>query len=178
MTILTTDDELLQSVADGDPAAFGSLYQKYRKPVYAYCFRILTDHDETEDAVQDTFLKARRSLSTLQRRGSFGPWLFTIARNEAYQRLKSTARSVPLQGADVWDSRDLESELGARDQDALVGNVISRLRLEYREVLLLREYAGLSYAEIAAIIGETESVVKSRLFRARRALYEKVRHLI
>jgi RNA polymerase sigma-70 factor (ECF subfamily) len=101
--------------------------------------------------------------------------MFTIARNEVYAHLRR-ARSNGLEGnEDVWESDSPHEEFVAQEQVELVQRLLTQLKPEYREVLLLVEYEQMSYADIAAITGATLSSVESRIFKARKALGKKLK---
>jgi RNA polymerase sigma-70 factor, ECF subfamily len=168
------DAGLVARSRNGDRAAFSALYAKYRHRLYAFCYRLTGQRDAAEDAVQASFLKAYQSIGTLDDPALFYYWLFSIGRNEALgiiRHRRNGRMGEPLdQAMDVWDDDSPHERVVARETQALVEDVLKRLKPEYREVLILRQYEFLSYAEIAAITGDSISAVESRLFKARKAL--------
>lgn len=166
-----TDSEILKRVASGDKAAFGDLYRKYYSRLFGYCCRLLGDREVAEETVQSAFVRALESIGTLERAESFSPWLFTIARNEIYATFREARKngSADLE-EDVWESDTPHERFVERETTALIEEGLGRLKREYREVLLLRNFEKMSYAEIAAVTGTTVSSVESRLFKARKAL--------
>jgi RNA polymerase sigma-70 factor (ECF subfamily) len=98
------------------------------------------------------------------------PWLFAVVRNTIFLRFRKENREGELDDDLLADPDTPESLFEAAERQALSAAILGRLRPEYREVLVLREYEHLSYAEIAGITGDSESSVKSRLFKARKAL--------
>lgn len=176
------DDQLIRQLQSGSSAAFTRLYERYKDAIYAYCLRLLKDTDSAEDATQETFFKILRETASLHNPESFRGWLFRIARNEAYTILRPTRFVAPTNDENVWenisDGETLLDEIIATEQRDLIQTILGELKVEYREVLILREYQGLSYAEIAEITGDTESSVKSRLFKARKALSKKLAPLL
>lgn len=170
----TTDEYLIERLREGDLRALGFLYERYKNTVYAFCLRLLNDEQAAEDATHDALIKAREAIHSLNDTRSFKAWLLCIARNEAYTFLRRTRNTNGLAEDNVWDEHTPLEEMISSETTELVQRLLSRLKPEYREVLILREYEGLSYAEIAAATGATESSVKSRIFKARKALTKKM----
>jgi RNA polymerase sigma-70 factor (ECF subfamily) len=173
----SADEELLKMARKGDEAAFSAVYDKYARRLCAYCYRLTANRDSVEDIVQTTFLKAYESLSTLDKPGSFHYWLFSIARNEAYSFLRQKRTNGVVKSfeeEDVWDFESPHEKLVHEETTEMVQRFLGELKVEYREVLILRQYEKLSYVEIAAITGDTVSSVESRLFKARKALAKKL----
>jgi RNA polymerase sigma-70 factor (ECF subfamily) len=168
------DAELVRRSQKGDKAAFSQLYQKYQRRVFSFCYRLTGCGETAQDVVQTTFLKAYQSLTTLDEPRLFYYWLFSIARNESLGHLRQKRGggvSVSLEEAgQIWDGESPEVTLEREELQALVERLLGRLKAEYREVLILRQYESLSYAEIAAITDDSISAVESRLFKARRTL--------
>ncbi|MBF8295934.1 MAG: hypothetical protein HW389_2479 [Bacteroidetes bacterium] len=172
------DRELLSQIRAGNEQAFTDLYNKYRRRLLAYCYRLLQDRVTAEDVVQVSFQKAYESLSTLDKPELFFYWLFSIARNEVYGHIRKlrkngTPRSIEEED-DLWTEETPHEQVVRKELTELVELHLNQLKIEYREVLVLRQYDKLSYAEIAAITGVTVSSVESRLFKARRALAKKL----
>jgi RNA polymerase sigma-70 factor (ECF subfamily) len=115
-----------------------------------------------------------RESGTLLNPESFRGWLFRIARNETLMHLRRN-RETELSDPDgIWEADTPLSIMEKTEERIIVQTLLSTLKKEYREVLHLREYQQLSYAEIARITGATESSVKSRIFKARQALAQKL----
>jgi len=171
-----SDEQLLEQLQLGSPSAFAQLYQRYKHRVYAYCYRLLRDEQRAEDVVQETFLKIHENLYLLQKPEMFRPWLFSIARNEAYTHLRRRRYTEDLesQGDLVWEEDNPLEAVIESDRKNIIQHYLGLLKPHYRELLILREYEQLSYTEIAQITGLTESAVKSGLFKARKALGKKL----
>ena len=169
-----TDAELLVRLKTGDAMAFTALYDRYKQPLFAFCLRMLHDQARAEDVVHDTFLKVFRESHTLLNLESFRSWLFRIARNETLMLIRRNRESEPLDTDGIWEEETPLSVLEKAEERVIVQTLLNTLKKEYREVLHLREYQQLSYAEIARITGTTESSVKSRIFKARQALAQKL----
>ncbi len=167
------DDDivLVERCLGGDTAAFRPLVERYQRVLLTVAARMLGDADEAADAAQNAFVHAYQKLQTFDRRHKFFSWLYRILVNECLNVKRSRQPLEPL-GADLATRddplRDAEqAELRANVQAALL-----RLPAPYREVVVLRHYAGLSYVEIAETLGVPEKTVKSRLYSARQHLGE------
>jgi RNA polymerase sigma-70 factor (ECF subfamily) len=169
------EEKLAGDFQDGDDLAFVTLYNRYKRQIYVFCLRMLLNKEAAMDCVQEVFLRVyehRRQLKQVQR---FSSWLYAIARNQclsAFRRSKhEAAEEVDLEmiSGPVGEAPD---ELLERQESIdLVGRYLAQLKLEYREVLVLREFQGLSYKEIAEALGDSESAIKSRIFKARQRLF-------
>ena len=173
-----SDRELLSQLRAGNPQAFTNLHNKYRRRLLAYCYRLLQDPVEAQDVVQVSFQKAYESLSTLDNPELFFYWLFSIARNEVYGHIRKLRRNGTPHSIeeedDLWTEETPHEQLVRKETIEIVELLLNQLKVEYREVLILRQYDKLSYTEIAAITGDTVSSVESRLFKARKALAKQL----
>jgi RNA polymerase sigma-70 factor (ECF subfamily) len=153
-------------------AAFSELYNRYAKRIHAYCARILNDSDKTQDLFQETFLRFYQSAHAQQVTINVAAYLFRIARN-----LCLNSNNRPLSPEVVLENLEFPSEdTSLYEHNELIDMLSTAIKLlpeEYREAFVLREYDGCSYTEIAEIIEKPVSIVKIRLFRARRQL-EKI----
>ena len=165
------DRDLLARHAAGDPTAFSGLYHKYYPRVFGFCTRMVGRREVVDDIVQNVFTRAYETVQALESPELFSYWLFTIARNEVYANFRATSRrgTVSLE-EDISDPMTPFDQTIQHERARLVEEGIKHLKPEYREVIILRQFEGLSYAEIAAVTGNTVSSVESRLFKARRAL--------
>ena len=170
-----TDEQLVESLRLGRTEAFDVLYQRYKRAIYTFCLKLTGDRSLAEDATHDAFVKMYQSIATLTDITLFRTWLYAIARNRIYSILRRQRVNGQLDEESVWDEETPSSLLESKEEAAIISECIKVLKPEYKEVLLLREYEQLSYAEIAAVTGDSESSVKSRLLRARRALAEKIK---
>jgi RNA polymerase sigma-70 factor, ECF subfamily len=175
-----TDIELVERVRGDEALAFAQLYHRYKHRVYAYCYRLLRHPQNAEDATQETFLKIHRSLHQLDNPESLTTWIFSIARNEAFTVLRRLKPVEELEMAEneVWDENGPLERIVEHERAAIVQHCVSLLKPSYREVLILREYEHLSYAEIAKVTGSTDSAVKSALFKARKAMGKKLESMM
>jgi RNA polymerase sigma-70 factor, ECF subfamily len=170
-----SDEHLVEQLRAGSAGAFEELYHRYKRHVFTFCVKLTGDRALAEDATHDTFIKMYHNAETLTDPGHFRSWLFTVARNEVFKMLRKHHRNGTLVVESVWTDETPLTLTQEEDTKSIVTSCIASLKPEYREVLLLREYEGQSYEDIAAITGNTESSVKSRLFKARKALAEKLK---
>lgn len=169
------EEQFLHRLRLGDSSALAELYSHYRLRIYRYALKLTNNPDVAEDVVQETFLKAGRALAEHNIQ-SVPAWLFRVARREVLMVFRRSKRDgAALSEEDIWDEKTPEEAVIGFETTRIVRSMIARLKTEYREVILLREYEGLSYAEIALITGDTTSSVKSRLFKARKALLAKLK---
>jgi RNA polymerase sigma-70 factor (ECF subfamily) len=144
--------------------------------VYGVCRLILRDANEAEDAAQQTFLSAYRGLLAGQEPREPSAWVGTIARNECRKRLRG--RSTEPVALMTMPSRDeTQREVGRRAEVEALCAALSQLPAPQRDAIVLREFYGLSYAEVAAALGLSGAAVESLLFRSRRRLQEQLRPL-
>jgi RNA polymerase sigma-70 factor (ECF subfamily) len=168
------DEYLFERIRSGDREAIAQLYRRYKEGLYSYCYRLLKDTAQAEDAVHDTFIHVCNSVYYVKEPLALRSWLFRVARNEALMKLRGRRESTDGGMEELWDDNTPLTLLEEKDTAGIVGRCVEMLRIEYREVLVLREFEQMSYAEIAGIAGTTESSVKSRLFKARKALAGKL----
>lgn len=176
---MRTDEDLARAFAAGDNLAFATLYSRYKQPVYVFALRMLREPDRARDVFQSAFLKTFECRTEVMRVVRFRSWIFTVVRNLCLNELRRN-KSIDLsyEDMDELSGEDSSTILEREDESRLLMEAIMRLKPEYREVLLLREYEGLSYEEIAAIVGSTEGAVKSRLFKARQRLHRVLKPYI
>jgi len=184
-----TDKQLVARVQKGDKRAFDMLVLKYQYKVHAIVSRYIKDFDEVNDVVQEAFIKAYRALAKFRGESAFYTWLYRIAVNTAKNYLVARNRRPPASDVDAGDAdyyegghrlQDIASpeNLLYRDElEAVVDQSIRDLPEDLRTAVTLREFEGLSYEEIAEVMDCPVGTVRSRIFRAREAIDEKVRAL-
>lgn len=175
---------LVAQAKSGHRSAFGELYECHQASIYRTAFRILRDRQDAEDAVQKSFQRAFTNLSRFREDSTFATWVTRIAINEALMMLRHRRATTPASGTSNDDARsalasDPADERPTPEQAAVeterrtaVIKAISCLRESLRTVILLREFQGLTTAEIARQLGLTVAAVKARTHHARRCLRE------
>jgi RNA polymerase sigma-70 factor, ECF subfamily len=172
--MLPTDEELVAAVQGGDSAAFDVLVRRWDRKIQGAAFRVLGSDDEARDVSQEAFLKAFRGLRGFKREARFSSWLYQIAMNLCRDRLRRRRGREHVSLDDVVESGEpalrqhpaaLEA-LQTRDVERAVAAAVDALSDEQREVVVLKEYEGLTFPEIASVLGVPLSTVKTRLYRA------------
>ncbi|MFN2115384.1 MAG: RNA polymerase sigma factor [Anaerolineae bacterium] len=173
---MDSETALVDSARAGDRDAFEQLVEAYSKPVYNLAFRMLGNGRDAEDASQEAFLRAYRALGSYDRSRPFSTWLLSITAHHCIDRLRRRkGNEISLDGLPTWRwvpaaTIDPERSAERADQADRVRQLLDDLPESYRLVVVLRYWHDLGYSEIASVIGESESAVKSRLHRARRQL--------
>jgi RNA polymerase sigma-70 factor (ECF subfamily) len=169
-----------------DPEALGAFYERYFDRVYGLAYRLLGDRAAAEDAAQDVFLKMHRAADRIDPDRDPEPWLLTITTNVCRDLWRSGAHRMsrrstsidedPVTGGMALPSpgKSPEGELLASERERLTQEAITRLPENLREAVILREYQGLGYDEIARMLGINEAAARKRYSRA---LAELGRHL-
>ncbi len=181
----TPDAELIAAVLEGSEAAFASLVERYQDRLFRLLGRYCRDQVECEDLAQDVFLKVFRKLHTFQGDSQFFTWLYRIAVNAATDHLsKASSRRLRLveddASLDTGGDRDEQSPaapLMTAELAAVTRSIVDSLPEKFRTILVLREFEGLSYTEIAAVLQIQLGTVESRLFRARQRFKEALERL-
>ncbi len=173
-----TDEELVALAAGGDEKAFNTLVEEHLREVYSFAVRLVGNQHEAEDIVQETFVKVWKNLKKYNPASSkFKTWLTRIARNTCVDHLRKH-KSVPFSEFDNEEGENLltqgleseeplQDETAALAQDAaMIEKGLEQLSPAHREVLLLRYQEGLSFVEVASVIGASPNTIKSRHRRA------------
>ncbi|MFN3651199.1 MAG: RNA polymerase sigma factor [Armatimonadota bacterium] len=181
ITECTADDEAMRLVAAGDSQALAMLFERHKTRLFGYLCHVTGDRSLAEDLLSDVFLRVYRARGTYRPGSGFAPWLYRIARNLAigelrrrstfrkvWDRLVREARTAPT---DPWEP--FRGEVKEQVQAAL-----SLLPEEQRSALVLKEYADLSYREVAEVLGCTEEAARARAYRARMSLRESLREYV
>lgn len=186
-----TDQLLVERVQGGDKEAFGLLVTKYQRRLNRLLSRLIRDPAEVEDVAQETFIKAYRALGSFRGESAFYTWLYRIGINTAKNYLVSQRRRAPTttgfdaaeaeafeEGDQLRDINTPERLLMTRQIGETVEQAMAALPEELRTAIVLRELEGMSYEEIANIMECPIGTVRSRIFRAREAISERLKPLL
>ena len=149
--------------------AYTKIYLRYRERVYSYCLRILCNEQDAQDLFQDVFVRLYTRASSFEQEKSLGGWIFTIAHNLCLNRIRDRK---PYEDIEDLPLLTMPSEDFGENWPERIEWALAQLPVEYREALVLREYQGLSYTEIAEVLKTTLPAIKSRIYRAKENLRE------
>lgn len=158
----------LNALANGDPNALGGLYEIYGDKIFRYTFRMLGNRADAEDATAETFLRVLKRSADLRADGAFKTWIFRIARNLCIDKMRQH-KLLELPPDTHYSGVAERAALKVTVQQAL-----SDLQVEYREPLILCDLENISAKEAAEMLGISVPALKSRLYRGRRALRDKL----
>ena len=166
-----SDERLVARALDGDKAAFTALVERYRPPVQALAKRMLRHPADAEDAAQETFVRAYVRLATFRPGSNFRAWLLAITAHWCIDQLRRH-HPLPLDACQSLDARDDSPETQAvrAERRREVRRQIAALPAHYRQVIELRYWQDLTYAEVGDALAEPASTVRMRLFRAHRLM--------
>jgi RNA polymerase sigma-70 factor (ECF subfamily) len=170
------ETELMLLVKGGDRAAFEELYRLYEKPLTNYLFRLCGNRARAEDLLQDAFLRLWKAAPTYEPAAKVSTYIFRIAHN-LFLNDAARRRERTLESMEAETRSDPASDLNRREVQSAVQRAVEALPEGEREVLLLSEYNGFKYAEIAEILGIPVGTVKSRMFSAVQRLKEALKGL-
>jgi RNA polymerase sigma-70 factor (ECF subfamily) len=172
-----SDEALLAAHLRGDPGAFGHLVTRHERRVYGLCLRILGNREDAEDATQEAFLAALRKAATFRQAAAFTTWLYRVAVNAATDqaRRRGRARLTLLDPEDVGLAADPGGDPGELVATAVtVQAALAQVPEEFRVAVVLCDLYRVPYAEAAQILEVPVGTVKSRVFRGRLALAERL----
>ncbi len=167
-----TDEQLMAAFKRGIADAFTTLFVRYKQPLFGFFLRRVADPSQAEELTQETFLAVLRATSRYEANALFRTWLYAIGFKILRAHRRKAAFRTMFQGEQLAGREPaIEDEIDAR---MLVREAVSKLDPMDREALLLREFEGLSFAEIAELLRLPVNTGRSRLFRARMALRDLV----
>jgi RNA polymerase sigma-70 factor, ECF subfamily len=185
------DQVLVERAQAGDKKAFGLLVEKYHRKLARLLSRMIRDQTEVEDVVQESFIKAYRALHNFRGDSAFYTWLYRIGINTAKNYLVSLGRKPQvLNDVEIEDAENFEGGTDMRSMETpetalatkqiaqTVNDTVAGLPEDLRTAITLRELEGMSYEEIATIMQCPIGTVRSRIFRARETIAEKLRPLL
>jgi RNA polymerase sigma factor (sigma-70 family) len=169
-------DTLIVQARDGDSNAQGKLVQLWYKRIYNFAYKFFFDHDLAMEAAQKTFISMHRNIGNLQDPNRFKSWLYTVAMNCCREetRRKKSARAFSLEQVaegegSPWEqtrsrNENPEQQLRHIELADLLQGCLMELNADQREVVIMKEYEGLKFREIAEVLGISENTVKSRMY--------------
>lgn len=180
------DDEFVLRATKGDQGAFKCLMDKYQKPLYFHVLKMVKDHEQVEDLVQESFMKAFNNLSSYNTSYAFSTWLYRITTNHTIdylrkKKLKTTSINDPVKTKDgeieIEISSDAQTDRNIirKERKAIIHNAIKNLPEKYRVVIEMRHLEEMSYDEIADQLDLPLGTVKAHIFRAREMLYKALK---
>ena len=184
------DQALVERVQNGDKKAFDLLVRKYQHKIVSVVTRYVSDWSEAQDVAQEAFIRAYRAIGAFRGDSAFYTWIYKIAINTAKNQLVSKGRRPPIGDIAIEDAVQLDGASQLRDRatperellrqeiEQTVFNTVEELPEELRTAITLREVDGLSYEEIAEAMNCPIGTVRSRIFRAREAIDERLRPLL
>ena len=175
---MQTDEELVALSMGGDSESFNQLVLRWERPIYALAYRTLGREEEARDVCQETFLRAYRALPGFKGEAKFSSWIYRIALNLCRDWMRKKRRTPVMQAPEGVDLADLADRAAARGPVESIETLVARRQLsqrvavamrtlpeEQRTAIVLKEYHGLTFQEIAEMQGCPLSTVKTRLYQ-------------
>jgi len=164
------DEALVARCLSGEVEAFEPLVVRYQRVLYNTAYRMLGDREDARDVAQGALVKAYSKLASFDPRYRFFSWIYRIVVNEALNTRSRRRPATPLLLDLPTDGADVEDAVASRERSDSIQAALLRLSSDDREVIVLRHFAELSYAEIGETLGVPEKTIKSRLHEARQRL--------
>jgi RNA polymerase sigma-70 factor (ECF subfamily) len=171
----STDEELVARSIGGDADSFNQLVLRWERPIYALAYRTIGREEDARDVCQETFLRAFRALPGFRGQAKFSSWLYRIALNLCRDWIRRERRAAivqPPEDVDLFDlaaaaepSESIEDLVARKDMTRIVEKAMARLPSDQRTAIVLKEYHGLTFQEIADLMGCPLSTVKTRLYQ-------------
>jgi RNA polymerase sigma-70 factor (ECF subfamily) len=175
LLITRTDEELVARSRSGDVESFNQLIVRWERPIYALAYRVLGREEDARDVCQDTFLRAYRALPGFKGQAKFSSWLYRIALNLCRDWIRRQQRAPVSQMpedldpgellADAEPVESIEDLVARRELTGIVAEAMRSLSEEQRTAIILKEYHGMTFQEIADMQGCPLSTVKTRLYQ-------------
>ena len=178
-----TDSEIVNLALADNADAFDELMRRYKRPVLNFVYRMLGNAADAEDVAQEVFVRVFQNLRTNKPGAKFSTWLFTLANHAAIDRLRWRKRH-PTESLDSVTETSTSTpatalnEVHAHEIGDHIAAAVAQLPADQRAALILSEYHGQSYAEIAAVMRCSEKSVEARLYRAKQTLRRQLKFLL
>lgn len=184
-----SDHQLIDAVRGGDEDAFAEIVARYRNPITNYLYRFLNDYEEAVDLAQETFVRVFFAIDRYHTAYAFSTYIYRIATNLAISEIRKRKRRTLLSLTGLFQGEDEEQtefqppdtrsrpdeDLVDSEREQVIAKAIATLPPKYRVPIILRDIEGLSYDEIASVMGLGLGTTKSRINRARALLKEKLK---
>jgi len=167
---LLSDERLTQRAVGGDERAFAAIFRRYHQPLYRFCMAIVGNPEDAQDALQNTMMKVLRALPGEERQIDLKPWLYRIAHNESIDLLRRRRETRPLDVEHAAPSHGLAEDAATRERLRRLLADLRELPERQREVLVMRELAGLDFEEVSSALGTSCAVARQTLYEARLSL--------
>lgn len=181
MLLEGTQRELVESCQRGEREGFRDLFETYKHKVYSIALRYAGEEAAAMDIAQETFLKIFSSIQDFRGDSAFETWVYRMVVNSCFDRRRKLSRFVPLADEFLATLRASGDTLAAMLRDEMAGRIrdaVDKLSPDLRMVVVLRYTEGLSYEQIAEVLGCSPGTVASRLSRAHKALERRLAHLV
>lgn len=191
---LDDDNRLVTLCKKGDIHAFEMLVRKHQKRVFNIAYRMVGHYEEASDVTQEAFMAAYRGIKKFEEKAKFSTWLYTITVNLSKNRISQLKRrhsrepvslDDPIDGANGQirveprsNEPSIIEKLEKRELQEMVQGCIDTLEPEFKEVIVLRDIQGLTYGEISKVLNVPEGTVKSRIFRGRDMLKDRLKEIM
>ena len=180
------DDKYVKQAIKGDQDAYKKLMDKYQKPLYFHVLKMVRNHEQVEDLVQEAFMKAFNNLNSYNSTYAFSTWLYRITTNHTIdylrkKKLNTTSINEPVKTRDgemeiqISDKAETDRNIIRKERKQIIHNAIDNLPDKYRKVIEMRHLQELSYQEIAEQLDLPLGTVKAHIFRAREMLYKELK---
>jgi RNA polymerase sigma-70 factor (ECF subfamily) len=188
------DATLVTLCKKGDMDAFETLVRKHQKKVFNIAYRMVGHYEEASDITQEAFIAVYKGINKFQEKAKFSTWLYTITINTSKNRLRQLKSRRAREQASINDpirtgngeitieprsnEPTILERLETKEVQEKVQECIDSLEEEFKEVIVLRDIQGLTYGEISEVLNVPEGTVKSRLFRGRESLKERLKRVL
>jgi len=180
------DDEFVDRAKEGDSAAYKDLMNKYQKPLYYHVLKMVKNHEQVEDLVQEAFVKAFENLSSYNKNYAFSTWLYRITTNHTIdylrkKKLKTVSMDEPIKTREgemsmqISGKAETDRKIIKEQRSKIIKKAIGDLPEKYRKVIEMRHLEELSYQEISEELDIPLGTVKAHIFRAREMLYKSLK---
>lgn len=177
------DDQFVKRAISGDQDAFKLLMKKYQTPLYYHIIKMVKNHEQVEDIIQESFVKAFSNLNSYNTNYAFSTWLYRITTNHTIdylrkKKLQTTSINEPVRAKDgemqfqIVGNAETDRKIIRKERKKIVSDAIENLPEKYREVIQMRHLEEMSYQEISKELELPLGTVKAHIFRAREMLYK------